>query len=134
MRLSKASAYAVFAVLHIAKHQDEGPVQGRVIAQAHGLPLEYLLKILQQLVRANVLVSETGRRGGFQLKKPPYRTTLLEIVEAIDGPVNGRLGMRAEITGADRAMDQVEALCERIAEDTKTLLRQATVKHLLRPD
>jgi Rrf2 family protein len=134
MRLSKASAYAVFAAVYIAKHQDEGPVQGRLIAQTHNLPLEYLLKILQQLVRAGVLVSETGRRGGFQLKRPPQRTTLLEIVEAIDGPVNGHLTMRAEISGAEKAKDRVEALCERIAEDTKTLLRQATLKHLMLPE
>lgn len=131
MRLSKASAYAVFATIHVAKHDKEGPVQGRVIAEAYGIGADYLLKILQQLVRSQVLVSEAGRRGGFKLKKEPERTTLLEIVEAIEGRLDGELTVRKGILGAEDAKDKVEQVCEEVAGAAKFLLSKTTIKHLM---
>jgi Rrf2 family protein len=55
--------------------------------------LEYLLKILQQLVRANVLRSKRGPRGGFSLAKPTNKITMLEVIEAVDGPLTGELNL-----------------------------------------
>jgi Rrf2 family protein len=130
MRLGKASAYAVFATLYIAEHQREGPVSGRRIAEAHGIPPEYLLKILQQLVRAGVVQSETGRRGGFLLCKSPGRTTLLEIVEAVEGPLNGGLASHRDIQGADGAKQRIEALYAGIDNHARAVLRRATVRLL----
>ena len=83
MRLGKAAAYGVYATLHIAQSDKDGPIQGRIIAKSCGIPVEYLLKILQQLVRAQVLLSERGRGGGFLLRRTPAQTSLLDIVEAI---------------------------------------------------
>ncbi len=130
MQLGKASAYAVFATIFIAKHAEDGPVQGREIADAYGIPSEYLLKILQQLVRSQVLASERGRAGGFALRKSPGKTTLLEIVEAVEGPINGELIARREIKGANDAKQQVERVCKDIAKYTKSLLKATTIKQL----
>jgi len=130
MRLGKASAYGVFATIFIGSHQEDGPVQGRVIAEAYGIPVEYLLKILQQLVRAQILRSERGRSGGFMLKKPANKTTLLEIVEAVDGPIDGELLVRREIQGATRAKDRIEKTYNNIADYAKTLLRRMSVADL----
>ena len=84
MRLGKASSYGILATLHIAKVAKQDPIQGREIADACGIPGEYLLKILQQLARLRILSSERGRGGGFTLAKAPSQTTLLEIIEAIE--------------------------------------------------
>jgi Rrf2 family protein len=134
MRLSKASAYAVFAVVHVAAHQKDGPVQGRSIAEAYGIPVEYLLKILQQLVRADILISETGRRGGFLLKRTPERITLLDILEAIEGRVDGDLSVRKDIIGSDALKDTLETLCRDVAERTRSLLSGTTIQMLLTLD
>ena len=91
MRLGRAAAYAVFATTHLAERGQATPVQGRDIAESCGVPAGHLLKILQQLVRAQVLGSERGPAGGFVLRKQPGEITLLEIVEAIEGPINGDL-------------------------------------------
>lgn len=131
MRLSKASAYAVFAAVHVARNQHHGPVQGRSIAEAHAIPVEYLLKILQQLVRAQVLVSETGRRGGFLLKKSPEQTTVLEIVEAIDGPVNGAFSVPKEITGGEGVRQVLNSLGADVAQATTAVLKNTNVQQLL---
>ena len=131
MRLGKASAYAVFATTYLAERCTAEPIQGRDIARACGIPAEYLLKILQQLVRSQVLISERGRSGGFRLRHAPEETTLLAIVEAIEGPLNGELSVRREIQGADQAKDTVEGLCNDIAAHARSLLSRTTIRSLM---
>ncbi|MFH1747976.1 MAG: Rrf2 family transcriptional regulator [Planctomycetota bacterium] len=130
MQLGKASAYAAFATIYVARHQLTGPVSGRRVAEACGIPPEYLLKILQQLARAEILRSETGRRGGFTLRKSADETTLLEIVEAIEGPLDGGLPVRKEVGGTDAARTQLEAMCSGITRYARTLLSKTTIAGL----
>jgi len=73
------------------------------IAEAVGVPRNYLSKVLQQLVRAGVLVSERGPRGGFALARDADAITLTEILQAVETrPAERRclLG-RAECSDAD---------------------------------
>ena len=94
MRISRSTGYALLAVGYIAKNQKaQGIILSQSISKAYGIPLEYLLKILQQLVRANVLRSKRGPRGGFTLAKPPKKITMLQIVEAVDGPMVNQLNL-----------------------------------------
>ncbi len=90
MKLSKASGYAAMAVLAIARRQSENPggsVQIREIAAAHGLPQEYIAKLLTILVKARILKSGRGREGGFVLRRRASEICILDIVEAVDGPL-----------------------------------------------
>ena len=73
MRISRSTGYALLAVGYIAKHHQEGIVLSQNIAKEYDMPLEYLLKILQQLVKSNVLRSKRGPRGGFSLAKQPKK-------------------------------------------------------------
>ncbi|MEU4096047.1 Rrf2 family transcriptional regulator [Streptomyces sp. NPDC026673] len=86
MRMSKGVEWALHTLLnlHIA---GGGPVGNGQLAEAHGLPSAYLNKQLQQLVRAGLLTSTPGVRGGFQLAKAIEQITLLDVVEAIEGDV-----------------------------------------------
>src|SRR5690606_29875681 len=56
------------------------------LAAKFNLPAAYLNKSLQALVRAGILASTAGPRGGFRLVRPPSEITLLEVVDAIEGP------------------------------------------------
>ena len=120
MRISRSTGYAMLAVGYITKHADEGIVLSQSISKAYKIPLEYLLKILQQLVRANILRSKRGPRGGFSLAKSPKKITLLEVIEAVDGPMASQLnlsehaprekfGIKAEKIYA-KALDQARAV------------------------
>ncbi|MEU5346338.1 Rrf2 family transcriptional regulator [Streptomyces sp. NPDC020766] len=62
-----------------------GPVGSGQLAEAHGLSASYLNKQLQQLARAELVVSVPGPRGGFRLARPLENITLLDVVEAIEG-------------------------------------------------
>jgi Rrf2 family protein len=93
MKVNRSTEYALLAVGHIAKNQGDGVVLSEDVAKQYDIPLEYLLKILQQLVRANVLRSKRGPGGGFSLAKPTNKITMLEIIEAVAGRLTSELNL-----------------------------------------
>ncbi len=124
MRVSRSTGYALLAVGYIAKNQGDGVVLSQDVSKQYDIPLEYLLKILQQLVRANVLRSKRGPRGGFCLAKAPNKITMLEIIEAVDGPLTGELSLanaRGDKYGqrAEQMYNKAIAQAKRVFETTK---------------
>lgn len=88
MNISSRCDYACRAMVELAKqHDPEGPVTAMYIAEARGIPDKYLVHILLQLKRAKLLTSVRGAQGGYLLGRPPDQITLLDIVQAIDGPI-----------------------------------------------
>ena len=87
MRISRSTGYALLATCYIARYSDKNIVSSQSISREYDIPLEYLLKILQQLVRGNILRSKRGPRGGFSLAKPAKKITVLQVIEAADGPM-----------------------------------------------
>ena len=53
-----------------------------------GLPRDFVAKIFQKLVRGGILRSAKGRGGGFALARPQHEITLMDIVEAVEGPLS----------------------------------------------
>ena len=80
MLLSQTSEYALRAVLYIAGR--DGPARAAEIADAAGVPQNYMAKTLHQLVRSGVLVSTRGPSGGFRLAVAPRQLTLQDVVSA----------------------------------------------------
>jgi len=73
-------------MLYIAMHSSEKKnIELKVIAEEQDIPRHFLSKILQQLVKNDLLVSMKGPTGGFRLSKSPEKITLIEIIESIDG-------------------------------------------------
>lgn len=65
---------------------DGASLSGARLAEFHGVPGPYLTKHLQALTRAGVLISVSGPKGGYRLAHPAADITVLDVVEAIDGP------------------------------------------------
>jgi len=87
MLLSQTSEYALRAVLHIASRGR--PVTVGEIAEATGVPHNYLSKTLHHLARSGVLASARGPAGGFKLAVPAGALTLHEVVSPFAVP-NGQ--------------------------------------------
>ena len=87
MKLKTPAHYGLIAAGYIAEHADEGYILASRIVKEYDIPLEYLFKILQQMVRVNILLSKKGPKGGFILARPAKEITLLEIIEAAGGPI-----------------------------------------------
>ncbi len=92
MKLNRSTGYGLLAVAYIAQNKDQGLIQSQDVAKKYNIPLEYLLKILQQLVMANILRSKRGPRGGFNLARPATKITMLDVVEAVEGTFDISLG------------------------------------------
>ncbi len=95
MKISRSTGYALVATGYIAQNYQDGAVLAARVSKEYSIPLEYLLKILQQLVRAHVLRSKRGPRGGFFLARPAEKITMLEIIEAVEGPLASGLHLSA---------------------------------------
>jgi Rrf2 family protein len=125
MKLSRSTGYAVLAVGYLAQHQEEGIILSQNISKKYNIPLEYLLKILQQLVKANVLHSKRGPRGGFSLARTTKKITLLQVIEAVDGPMISQLNLAEHAHGekfsvrAEKAYEKAIAQAKSVFEKTK---------------
>lgn len=62
------------------------PVPAATLAELHDVSTTYLAKQMQALSRAGIVRSAQGHSGGYLLTKPPERITVLDVVEAVDGP------------------------------------------------
>jgi len=96
MNLSRSVGYGMVAAAYVAKQGKDAWVTTEEIAKEFGISVEYLLKIMNQLARAGVLQGKRGPAGGFRLLKPASQTTLLQIVEAVNGPLKGQLEIAAQ--------------------------------------
>ncbi len=86
LRLSKKADYALMAMRHLVL-ADRGSASARAIAETYRIPLELMAKILQQLVHKGLLRSQHGMHGGYQLERVPQLISVLEVIQAIDGPI-----------------------------------------------
>lgn len=130
MRVSRSTGYALLAAGYIAKNQDKKIILSQDISKKYDIPLEYLLKILQQLVRANVLRSKRGPRGGFSLAKPIKKITMLEIIEAVDGPMTGQLNL-AEQAGSEKFSARTEQVYEKAVGQARSVLEKTKLSNLI---
>ncbi len=130
MKISRSTGYALVAAGYIAQNYQDGAVLASRVSNEYGIPLEYLLKILQQLVRANVLRSKRGPRGGFFLARPAENITLLEIVEAVDGPMVAHLQLAEQTNNAPFSL-RMEAVCKQAIEEVKKIYSSAKLSVLL---
>jgi len=86
VRMSQGVEWALHVLLTFAWLEDDEPVSTAQLAAQHDLPVAYLNKQLQALVRAGLLESLPGARGGFRLARAPAAITLMDVVVAIEGP------------------------------------------------
>src|SRR5262245_57454278 len=86
-RLSKKSDYGLIALKHLAQHAEES-ISAREIAAQYHIPAELLAKVLQRLARKGLLVSQQGINGGYILAKDPATISIVDVVEALEGPIS----------------------------------------------
>ena len=81
------SHYGAHAVIELARHFGEGPVQCAEIAARQQIPEAYLDQLLSALRRVGFIKSQRGPHGGHELARDPRELTLGDVVTALDGPV-----------------------------------------------
>jgi Rrf2 family protein len=87
MKLSTKSRYALRAMLELALREGQGPVQLRQIADAQDISPKYLEQLAASLRNAELVRSERGPAGGYELDRPAGMITAFDIVQAVEGPL-----------------------------------------------
>lgn len=87
MKINQATDYAFRTVLFLAKHRDRDLIMAHDIAKSEVIPMRFLLKIMPSLIHAGIVASVRGVGGGYALAKDPREITLLDILEAVEGPI-----------------------------------------------
>jgi Rrf2 family protein len=131
MELTHTARYAIQALVLLATHQDGSVIASRDIGETHGISVRFLMKILRRLVNAGILYSVQGPGGGYRLKRTPRDVTLLEIVEAVDGPVRGRALVTWD-AGHSLTDRQLMRACEQAALQLRRVYGNVRLSDLLR--
>lgn len=87
MKLSRTVSYALQATLQLAQSDSSGPIPCSRLAAQGKMPERFLLQILRNLVAHGILGSTRGVEGGYTLERSAEEISLLEVIEAIEGPL-----------------------------------------------
>ena len=129
MRLTRASSYALYAVVYMANQKNNRPIPSHLVARARKIPERFLLKVLKPLVSARVLHSVKGPNGGYRLARAPAQITLLDIVEAVDGPLQGHAPL-SEDQGSNPLNRKLDAICKQGADLVRRQFNKVRVSDL----
>jgi Rrf2 family protein len=129
MKLTRASSYALHAVVFMATQKEDRPIASHLVAHARGIPERFLLKVLKPLVSAQVLLSIKGPNGGYRLARSPHDITMLEVLEAVDGPIRGQAPFSREDPHSplNRRLD---AICTQAADQARKQLGKVKISDL----
>ena len=87
MQITRQADYALRAVIYLSRLSENEKAATCLIAENQNIPSSFLAKIISQLSLAGLIHTSRGARGGVSLAKPAEEISILNVVEAIDGPL-----------------------------------------------
>ncbi|MBE9006914.1 Rrf2 family transcriptional regulator [Fortiea sp. LEGE XX443] len=129
MELSCKSEYAILALLEMATHYENGePMQIRQIAATQNIPDRYLEQLLATLRRGGIIKSQRGSKGGYLLSREPWKITIYEVLECLEG-----LDVRAgEETSSIKSVDGavIDEIWQEACQAANSVLQNCTLQNL----
>ncbi|MFC1617894.1 RrF2 family transcriptional regulator [Patescibacteria group bacterium] len=134
MKLTRKSEYGLRGILYLAKQSERRAILTSEVSNRQNIPQSFLNKIFQKLVRAGVLRSYRGYRGGFSLAKKPSEITLRSIIETLEGPIDfwpDVENSESELSGTGQSVALTSAW-DKIQRKINRMLDRVTVMDLLK--
>ena len=129
MKLSRTVSYALQAVVRLGDTFGASPVPCSRLAAEGDMPDRFLLQILRSLVAHEILISTRGVDGGYTLGREPENITLLEIIEALDGPLTWALPMAEAFPKSTRT--KLQGVLSEVHATVRSQLMSVTLADLL---
>lgn len=87
LTISSKSRYGIAALLALTEFYNSGLLQIKDIASRCDIPHQYLEQIFNRLGKTGIIKSTRGKKGGYELAKPPGQITVLEIINVLEGDI-----------------------------------------------
>jgi len=84
LKLSKKSEYALMAARYMALNNHDAFATAKEIADNYKISFELVAKVLQTLVKQNLVISFQGAKGGYKLKRNPFEISLIDLIKAVE--------------------------------------------------
>lgn len=128
MKVRKSAAYALHALMYMARHSTQLPATTAMIAKAEGIPSNYLAKIFQQLVKARFVKAVKTKNRGYVFARAPEEISLLELFETIeDSPLFDDCFMRHCECGGTKENCRIFSAWVNATKRVKEILEETTV-------
>lgn len=129
MRLTRSVSYAVSVLLNVERRGRDEILTAAQISRHCEFPPRFLYRILRRLVDSSLLNGVSGPGGGYRLARPARQITLLEIVEAVEGPQEPSI-LEPVCRTHQGAIDVVNSVCRQTATQFTTTLAKTTLAAL----
>ena len=129
MKLSRTVGYALQATLQLAQAESHSPIPCSRLAAEGKMPQRFLLQILRNLVAHGILSSTRGVDGGYRLGRKPQEISLLQVIEAIDGPLSATLPLNEGLSETPRM--KLEAALSHVTDTARQQLDAFKLTDLL---
>lgn len=129
IELSCRSEYALLALLElVAYYNTSEPLQIRQIAAKQNIPDRYLEQLLATLRRCGLVRSQRGARGGYVLSREPWKITLLEAINCIEGAEAQSLESSSDAKTLES--DVVREIWQEVGKAAELVLQRYTLQDL----
>jgi Rrf2 family protein len=130
MQLTRAADYAIRVMVHLAGLPAGTRASRASLAQTSECPEQFLSKVLQHLTHAGLVVSHRGNTGGFELATSHRNASLLQIIEAVEGPVRLNLCLQGPRACERQEWCAAHAVWAEAQAAMNGVLRKATISAL----
>ena len=130
MRTTAKADYAVRAAVELAAAGDL--VTAEQVADAQGIPLNFLENILRDLRRAGVVDSRRGQQGGYTLARPAGEISVADVIRAVEGPLATVRGQAPEDLAYAGSAERLGEVWVALRAAVRSVLEQVTLADLAR--
>ena len=130
MKMNMSVGYGLMAAGYLAEHADESCIKADRMSKEYGIPLEFLIKILHEMVKQNVLSSKRGPGGGFTLARPAKEISLLEIIESAGGPIGHTLPL-TELTKETPLTLNLDKVCKQASDKVASVFGKVNLGQMV---
>jgi Rrf2 family protein len=134
MRISAKADYAVRATLEMAAHDEGEPVKGERLAEAQGIPLQFLEHILLDLKHHDLVRAKRGVRGGYWLAHDPSEITLADVIRAVEGPLANIQDAAPESTNYPGNAEHLREVWVAVRANLRAVLERLTLAQVAEGD
>ena len=130
MRVSAKADYALRALVEIAAVGEGQPVSAEQLGNAQDIPRGFLQTILADLRRADIVISQRGKAGGWRFARSPETVTVADVIRAVDGPLVSVYGVRPEAVEYGEAAAVLQHVWIAARSSLRSVFEQVTIRDL----